>query len=115
MIDTWKNLLPKEYLGLVIEPILFESNMNPLTNMVKFIGFDLHVRRCFYYRASVSVEDCFDADEFPILKKINYEREIAWRLIQGDWIMVKNFTEQLGQCTKHIMTVPVEIMREMLR
>ena len=115
MFDTWQSHLPKEYRGRVREPIFFESHMDPLANAVKFIGFDAHARRCFYYQSFVLTEEGFDVDEFPILINVYYERVIAWRLSQGDWITLKSFTSQLDRCNKHLTTLPVEVAREMPR
>lgn len=115
MINAWKNLLPKEYLGLVIEPIFYESHMSPMTNAIKYIGFDTHARRCFYYHSIILTVDDSNDDEFPVLKSVSYEREVAWRLYQGGWVKVNSYTGWLDHCHNDIMTVPVETMRVILR
>lgn len=112
---AWQNLLPGEYRDLVIKPSFFEAHMDPLANAVKYIGFDTHARRCFYYQSFLLTEEGFDADEFPILIDVYFERVIAWRLSQGQWVKIKSFSDQIDRCNKRMTTLPVEITKEMPR
>jgi hypothetical protein len=114
MKNTWKAMLPKEYLELVIEPMFFESIMAPMTNSVKYIGFDAHARHCFYYHSSILTMKNTAVEEIHLFDSISYEREIAWRLCHGEWLKIKSSTGWLNQFQSYISKVPLEAMREVL-
>jgi hypothetical protein len=109
MYDQWKKLLPREYRKRVIRPATFEYHTEPTANAEKIIGVDSRGTRCFYFHAFPLTEEGFDVDEFPILVDVYYERVIAWRLRQGQWIRIKSFSDRLDQCNKHLTTLPVEL------
>ena len=115
MINAWKLLLPKEYIKLVIEPVFFESFMTPMTNAVKYLGFDTYARRCFYYHSSILTIENTQVKSHLSLGSISYERDIAWRLRNGEWIKINSFTRWLDQYHSDITIVPIETMREVLK
>ena len=115
MTNAWKELLPKEYIEFVIEPIFFESYMTPMNNAVKNIGFDTYARRCFYHNSSIITIENIQVKIFPTLGSIRFERDIAWRLKNGEWLKINSFTGWLDQCHNEITIVPLETMREVLK
>jgi len=83
MVGAWKEQLPDEYRDQVVNPVVFEYHAEPSANAEKIIGFDSAGAKCFECHGFVLTEEGFDADEFPILIDVYYERAFAWRLCHG--------------------------------
>jgi hypothetical protein len=109
MTDKWRTLLPHAYANQIIEPLFFESHMDPWNNLIKYIGFDKHARRCFFFSQSVKTEDCRDNDGFPVLENIIFERTISWRLKCGEWIEITHQSEKHDQSHMAIKSFSVEL------
>lgn len=115
MIEAWKAFLPQEYSDLAIKPITFEHNTESSVNADKIIGFDAQGKGCFYYHTFTLTEEGFDVDEFPILIDVYYERVIAWRIREGQWLRVKSYSDKLNSCKQQLITLPVELTDSMPR
>ncbi|MGA8147549.1 MAG: hypothetical protein WB870_08235 [Gallionellaceae bacterium] len=109
MDHLWGKQLPGKYRNFVVRPIAFEYHTEPSANAERIIGFDSRGAKCFDCHSFVLTEEGFDADEFPILTDVYYERVVAWRLRKGHWIRIKSFVDSLDHCNKHLTTLPVEL------
>jgi hypothetical protein len=109
MIKTWNQLLPQEYLNRVIQPTAFEHHTEPSVNAEKIIGADSDGKPCFYYHRFTLTDEGFDIDEFPILIDVYFERVVAWRLNQGQWVKLKSFSDRIDGCNNRMTTLPLEL------
>lgn len=110
MLKLWEKLLPTEYLTQVATPVKFEHHRDSMANAEKIIGFDEMGERCFVSHAFTLTEEGFDADEFPLLIKVYYERVSAWRLQYGMWVRSKSYCDRLDHCNPKLTTLPLEFM-----
>jgi hypothetical protein len=115
MLDSWKNQLPSEYSNQVIRPVAFERNTEPSVNADKIIGFDAQGKPCFYYHTYTLTEEGFDIDEFPILINVYFEQVAAWRILDGQWVKMKSYSDKMDSCKQHLVTLPVELTDSMPR
>lgn len=115
MIERWKAFLPQQYSDLAIKPIAFERNTEPSVNADKIVGFDAQGKGCFYYHSYRLTEEGFDIDEFPILINVYYERVVAWRIPDGQWLRAKSYSDKMDSCKQHLVTLPVELTDSMPR
>jgi len=109
MTEYWHSLLPQEYQDSVVQPQVFERHVEPSVRAEKIIGRDANGEQCFYFHSFVLSEEGFDVDEFPIQIDLYYERVVAWRLLQGNWVRLKSFSDRIDQCNKQMTTLPAEV------
>jgi hypothetical protein len=112
MTNTWDQKLPDEFRGSVVEPVHYTQLSDEQTQAWKIWGVDQSGARCFYEHEFTVSEDRFDADEFPILVDVFWERVTAWRLRSGQWVKLRKWTEQMDRCPRRYITEPVEIVAE---
>lgn len=112
-MNSFIELLPAEFRPNIINPISFEEHHEPSLLADKVIGYDENGNKCFYYHTFTLTEECFDIDEFPLLVKVYYERVVAWRHTNGQWLKLKSFLERPEDCNKKLSTLPLELISEM--
>lgn len=110
MQKLWEQLLPLEYRTQVVTPVRFEHHCDPMANAKKIIGFDEMGERCFVCHAFTLTDEGFDADEFPLLIDVYYERVSAWRLQYGVWVRSKSYCDRLDHCPPKLTTLPLEFI-----
>lgn len=115
MDDLWRSLIPSGYYYLVIKPVSFEQHEEKSVNAKKIIGFDINHDKCFYLHTFTLSEERFDIDEFPILLDVYQEQVLAWRLLDGQWIKIKSYSDQLDHFNTHFTHLAPEIMTSMPR
>jgi hypothetical protein len=113
MDRRWNDLLPDEYVQSVIQPSRYERHAEPSANAEKIYGYDANNNRCFYYHTFLVQEEGFDVDEFPILINVYYERVVAWRKRDGQWIKLKTVSDRLDKCNNRIKTLPIEVVESL--
>jgi hypothetical protein len=115
MNDLWRKLIPSGYYYLAVKPIHFELHDEPSLSAKKIIGFDANHRKCFYMHTFTLSEERFDIDEFPILLDVYQEYVLAWRLLDGQWIKIKSYADQLDHYNTNFTRLPPELLAEMPR
>lgn len=110
MQKLWEQLLPTEYRTRVVTPVRFEHHRDSIANAEKIIGFDAMGERCFTCHAYTLTEEGFDADEFPLLIDVYYERVAAWRLQHGIWVRSKSYCDRLDRCNRRLTRLPPEFV-----
>lgn len=104
--------LPQEYCGKVVLPVRIEGHLDASAHASKTHGFDQNGLRCYYQHAFTLTEERFDVDEFPLEISVYEEKVRAWRLIDGKWIKIKAWADQLDLCRKRVFVQPPEISEE---
>lgn len=115
IMETFNALLPQEYQGCIVKAVTYEKHLEPSLRANKVIGYDKSGAQCFYYHTFTLTEECFDIDEFPLLVDVYYERVVAWRHTNGQWLKLKSFLERPEDCNKKLSTLPLELISEMPR
>ncbi|CAL1239800.1 hypothetical protein [Candidatus Methylocalor cossyra] len=108
----WNAELPESYRHAAVTPVRFEQHRDASAQASKQVGFDRTGRRCFYRHEFTLTEDRFDAEEFPIQVDVYWERVVAWRLTDGQWLRIKTFADRLDQCPRRFVTQPPELVAE---
>lgn len=109
MMESWEKLLPEQFRGCVVMPVRFEHHRDTIANAEKIIGFDAAGERCFSCHTFLLTEEGFDADEFPVLIDIYFERVALWRMPHGMWVRSKSYCDRLDRCSRELKTLPPEL------
>jgi hypothetical protein len=115
MDDVWHNLIPSGYDHLVVKPLRFEQHEEKSVKARKIIGFDINGDKCFYLHTFTISEERFDIDEFPVLLDVYMEQVLAWRLLDGQWVKFKSFSDQLDHFNTNLTHLSPEITANMPR
>jgi hypothetical protein len=112
MSKSWDEVLPAELREEVVEPVSYTRFDDEASQANKVWGIDQTGKKCYYEHEFTVSEDRFDADEFPIVIDVFWERVTAWRLRDGVWAKVRKWTEQMDRCPRRYVTDPVEFVNE---
>jgi hypothetical protein len=112
MTLQWNADLPDDYHEHTIAPVSFERHVDAFAHASKDVGFDQAGKRCFYRHEFTVTEERFDAEEFPLVIGVYWERVSAWRLAGGQWLRLKTWADRLDQCPKRFFTQAPEIVEE---
>jgi hypothetical protein len=115
MDELWRALIPNGYYYLAVKPVHFEQQEEASVRAKKIIGFDINHHQCFYMHTFTLSEERFDIDEFPMLLDVYQEHVLAWRLLDGKWIKIKSYSDQLDHYDTNFTYLPPEILAEMPR
>jgi hypothetical protein len=115
MDELWRALIPNGYYYLAVKPVHFEQQEEASVRAKKIIGFDINHHQCFYMHTFTLSEERFDIDEFPMLLDVYQEHVLAWRLLDGQWIKIKSYSDQLDHYDTNFTYLPPEILAEMPR
>jgi hypothetical protein len=115
MDELWRALIPNGYYYLAVKPVHFEQQEETSVRAKKIIGFDINHHQCFYMHTFTLSEERFDIDEFPMLLDVYQEHVLAWRLLDGQWIKIKSYSDQLDHYDTNFTYLPPEILAEMPR
>lgn len=106
--DEWWEELPDPLSTQVIPPMRFVRHVDAMAHASKIVGFDAHAQRCYVRHLHTQVEERFDIDEFPLEVAIGRERRIAWRLLDGRWLLQVDRIDRLDRCHPRLEhTAPV--------
>lgn len=100
--DEWLEELPDLFCSQVIAPTRFVRHVDDMAHASKVVGLDAHAQRCYVRHLHTQVEERFDIDEFPLQVAVRRERRIAWRLLDGRWLLQVDRIDRLDRCRPHL-------------